>query len=54
MMEDIPHIPPYNRKDKWYVAFTNDGTVVRKDYTDTYTYSGDIARAERMRNKNEN
>ena len=54
MMEDIPFIPPYTRKDPWYVAFTNDGTVVRKDYTETYTYSGDRARAEKMRNKNEN
>jgi hypothetical protein len=54
MMDDIPFIPPYTRKDPWYVAFTNDGTVIRKDYTETYTYSGDRARAERMRNKNEN
>ena len=49
LLQGIPHIPPYNRKDQWYVSFTNDGPVVLQDYTKTYTVTGDQARPQRRK-----
>jgi len=49
LLEGIPHIPPYNRRDQWYVSFTNDGPVVLQDYTKVYTVTGDQARPQRKK-----
>jgi len=51
LLDGIPHIPPYNRKEQWYVSFTNDGPVVLQDYTKAYTVTGDRERPNRRRSR---